>query len=120
MTSEETPVASEPRTGRATPGPTASSTGATVVESDDGVHYTYHDLEEDGLATTVTLALAEVADADPLELVPEFSRHADPDALDRLFRSVGDDADARLDLTVEGYDVSVYDTGRIELEETHE
>lgn len=91
-----------------------------VVPVRDGerVYVAHHDVAENGLSVTLSLALAEVTDRSPTALVPEFSEHVDPDALDRLFRPLptGDlRAGGPLHLEVDGYEVSIYNTGRIEI-----
>lgn len=59
-----------------------------VIEYSEGdVYYASHDMERDGLSTTIALALADVTDVEATTLVSNFSEYADPDAFDRLFRT---------------------------------
>lgn len=85
---------------------------------DDGVYVLYHDFDEEDLTVTLSLALSEVGDVSPTELVPQFSRYADPDALDQLFRP-RPNGDLRqggpLYLDIEGYEVAVFASGRVEI-----
>lgn len=107
--------------GRTAANETASS---DVVEEavpgtdEETVYVAHHDVTEDGLTVTMTLALSEVVDASPTELIPEFPRYVDPDALDRMFRP-GPDGELKeggpLFLTVRGVDVRIFNTGRIEI-----
>lgn len=93
-----------------------------VVEVDDGesVHVAHHDVAEKGLTVTLSLALAEVTGLSPTELIPQFQKHVDPDALDRMFRPLPN-GDLReggpFHLTIEGHAVAIYNTGRIEIYE---
>jgi hypothetical protein len=92
-----------------------------AVEVGDGktVYVAHHDVRENGLTVTLSLALAAVTELSPTELVPRFADHVDPDALNRLFRPLPN-GDLReggpLHLTIEGRAVRVYNTGRIEIE----
>lgn len=61
--------------------------GDVVERSEDGVYYATHDMTRDGLCTTIALALSEVTDVEAATLVSDFSEYADPDALNRLFRT---------------------------------
>lgn len=61
--------------------------GDVIEYSDGGVYYTSHDMRRDGLCTTVALALSEVTNVKATTLVSNFSEYADPDALNRLFRT---------------------------------
>lgn len=89
------------------------------VADDSTIYVAHHDVSENGLTVTLSLALAAVTDLTPTELIPRFSDHVDPDALNRMFRPLPN-GDLReggpLHLTVEGYDVTIYNTGRIEIE----
>ena len=67
------------------------------------------------LSSRVVLEVAAELDADPLELDPLYER-VDPEALNALFRtSRPSRPDDRVELTIEGCDVTVYGTGRIEV-----
>ncbi len=57
--------------------------GETAVRNDGGYQY-----RDDELTATITAALAETADVDPLELPPLYDS-IDADALDRLCRTNG-------------------------------
>jgi len=86
------------------------------------VYRTSHDMTTDGLSVTISQALAEVADVSATELVRDFSEYADPDALDRLFRSPMMDPEIRDDgyivFPIRGYHVTVYGSGRILIVDT--
>lgn len=43
-------------------------------------------MREDGLCLTLTIALAELLDVDPVETISDMARYVDPDALNDLFR----------------------------------
>lgn len=91
---------------------------ATPVSGDETIYVAHHDVSTDGLTVTLTLALSEIADVAPTELIPEFPKYVDPDALDRMFRP-GPDGELKqggpMYLTVRGFDVRIYNTGRIEI-----
>lgn len=88
------------------------------VDGEYDVHVAHHDVEKNGLTVTLSLALAEVTDLSPTELIPLFPKHIDPDALDRMFRP-RPNGELReggpMHLTIEGYDIEIYNTGRIEI-----
>ncbi len=56
------------------------------VPDDTTIYVAHHDVSENGLTVTLSLALAAVTDLRPTELIPRFSDHVDPDALNRMFR----------------------------------
>lgn len=91
---------------------------AVPVADGETIYVAHHDVREDGLTVTLTLALSEITDVPPTELIPDFPRYVDPDALDRMFRP-GPDGELKeggpMYLTIHGYDVRVYNTGRIEI-----
>ena len=92
-----------------------------VRETDDSTLYVaHHDVEEDGLSVTLSLALAAATDSSPTEFLPRFQEYVDPDALDRMFRPQPN-GDLRkggpFHLTVEDIEVEIHNTGRIELRE---
>ena len=60
--------------------------GLQLRKRGDGRYTAHHDMTEDGLCLTLTIALAEVLDADPAETISDMSRYVDPDALNNLFR----------------------------------
>lgn len=90
--------------------------GVRLRERSDGVYVAHHDVTEDGLCLTLTIALAEVLDADPAETISDMARYVDPDALNNLFR-VRPNGDYReggpFHLTIERCDVTVRSDGTI-------
>lgn len=89
-----------------------------VEESGDG-YVVHHDFDEQDLTVTISLALSEIGNITPTEIIPEFPKYVDPDALERLFRprSGGERRQGGpLHLTIEGYAITIYSTGRIEIE----
>jgi hypothetical protein len=88
------------------------------VGEEETIYVAHHDVEENGLTVTLSLALAEVTDLDPTDIVPKFAKHVDPDALDRMFRP-RPNGDLReggpFHLTVAGHPITVHNTGRIEI-----
>lgn len=105
-------------------GETSASSGPSIiddvvpVQDDQTIYVAHHDVTEDGLSVTLSIALAEVTDLSPAELIPKFAKHVDPDALDRMFRPLPN-GDLReggpLHLTIGGHPVEIYNTGRIEI-----
>lgn len=96
----------------------AETDNPIAVRRTDDLYVLYHDFDEDDLAVTISLALSEIGDVSATELIPKFSRYADPDALNRLFRPrpTGDLREGGpLYLDVEGYEVAIFSTGRIEI-----
>jgi hypothetical protein len=89
-----------------------------TVSGDQEVYVVHHDVRDDGLTVTISLALSEIGNVPPTELLPRFPEYADPDALDRLFRP-RPNGELReggpFHLTIEGYDISIFNTGRIEI-----
>lgn len=88
------------------------------VDEDETLYVAHHDVADNGLSVTLSLALASVTELEPTELVPKFAEHVDPDALDRMFRPLPN-GDLRkggpFHLQIEGYDVTIHNTGRIEI-----
>lgn len=87
-----------------------------TYDAEADAYYAEHDWDGDtSLSVTLVAALAEIADADPTDLEP-LGTYIDPDALDGLFRprpgSQRTDA-GRLELTFDGYRVTVYADGEI-------
>lgn len=120
MTADEShTTASVPRTTRsvASHGPDAEAT--LVEEIENGVYHARHDMSRDGLCTSIALALAEVTALDPTDLIPNFSRYADPDGLNRLFRH-RPDGEPRVGgvirLSIDEHLVRVDSRGLIEIE----
>lgn len=90
-----------------------------VEEDEDGVYYATHDMSRDGLCTSIALALAEVTDVDPTDLISNFSRYADPDGLNRLFRHRPDGeprVGGSIRLAIDGHLVRVDSRGHIEID----
>lgn len=90
-----------------------------LEREESGTYYTTHDMSEDGLTVTLAVALGEIADVDPVELVPSFPEYADPTALDQLFRTRPDGTpreSGRVVLSIEGHTVTVHSTGTIAIE----
>lgn len=91
-----------------------------VTQQQAGTYRTYHDMSSGQLSLTVILALAEVDDTDPTDLVDNLSRYVDPDALDRLFRTRpgGDQrGPGRVEFEMAGYRVQVHSDGEIVINE---
>lgn len=88
------------------------------VDEEEDLYVAYHDVTEDGLTVTLTMALSEVSEYSETDLIPDFPKYVDPDALDRLFRP-GSDGELRqggpLHLEIKGHDVTIYSSGRIEI-----
>lgn len=88
-----------------------------VIEySDGGVYYATHDMRRDGLCTTIALALSEVTNVKATTLVSNFSEYADPDALNRLFRTrPGQERfpGGTVQLQIQGHRVEIDTDGRI-------
>ncbi|WP_254820922.1 HalOD1 output domain-containing protein [Haloglomus halophilum] len=93
-----------------------------VAQVEDGstLYIAHHDIEEDGLTVTLSLALAAAADSSPTEFLPRFQEYVDPDALDRMFRPQPN-GDLRkggpFQFSIEEFDVEIFNTGRIEIRE---
>lgn len=88
-----------------------------VEQADSGTYRTYHDMTEPGLSVTITEALAEVKNEPIVELIDDFTKYVDPDALDQLFR-VGPSGTlrhgaGRVELRIRGIDVTVHADGEI-------
>lgn len=101
---------------RSTPVAESETGTPTVTRGDSGTYYASHDMARSGLPETIAFALADVTDRDPLDVIGDFSAHADPDALDRLFRTRpgGEErAEGHLTLHVADHAVTVYSTGTI-------
>lgn len=89
------------------------------VEESEDVYVVRHDFDEQDLTVTISLALSEIGNITPTEIIPEFPKYVDPDALDRLFRPRprGERRQGGpLHLAIKGYDITIYSTGRIEIE----
>lgn len=76
-------------------------------------HRSRHDWDQDGsLSTSVVTAVSQVTGDDPTEIDPLYEV-IDPDALDRLVDSLGDDADGQVTFTLNGCAVTVTGDGAI-------
>lgn len=101
----------------------SESTTPSVVEVDaDGggvVYRTHHDMSTDGLTLTICVALAEVTGRKETDVISDFSRYADPDALNRLFRTLPT-GDARqpgaVTLHIADHEVTIHSDGEIVIE----
>lgn len=92
---------------------------AISVTVDEDTYVVYNDMEREDVTVTIALALSEIADVPPTDVIPEFPQYVDPDALDRLFRPRPDGQyreGGPLHLTIRGYEVTVFSTGRIEID----
>lgn len=104
--------------GHAVPQPRSDDgiEGDVIEYSDDGVYYATHDMRRDGLCTTIALALSEVTNVKTTSLVSNFSEYADPDALNRLFRTrPGQERfpGGMVQLQIHGHRVQIATDGRI-------
>ena len=79
-------------------------------------HHVHYDPDADDRPSELLVkAVADVADADPLELDPLF-RTVDPDVLDEFVGAGGlPDVDGQVSFTYEGYRVTVHPSGLLEL-----
>mgnify|MGYP006291642413 CR=1 FL=1 len=97
-----------------------ASVNGSQPDADGTVYRTKHDMTKNGLTVTIAMALNEVTDLDETNLIQEFSKYAEPDALDRLFR-VTEGREPRksgyIQLEIEGYTVRVNSDGEIQIEE---
>ena len=97
------------------------ATTVAPAEGDAEVYHAQHDMSTDGLALTISVALAEITGRPETELVPAFSKHADPDALNRLFRTRPNGEPRReghVRLHVAGFEVTVESDGHITFRRT--
>lgn len=80
-------------------------------------HHVHYDPESViGPSETLVIAIADIADADPLALEPLYGT-VDPDTLDDFVDSGGvPDVGGRLAFTFEDYDVTVHASGLFEIE----
>ena len=90
---------------------------ATNAASTPDTYFFYHDMESGlSLSTTVAMGIAQMRDADPLDVHPELYEAVDPDALDALFQSAGSDGSpggGKLTLPIDGLSVEIFDDGKI-------
>lgn len=90
------------------------------LERDDETYRTYHDMETDGLTLTISTAVAEISGKSELDLIPDFSKYVDPDALNRLFRTQPNGESRQpghLTLHIDDYEVTVHSSGEILIQE---
>lgn len=90
-----------------------------LEHGESGTYYTDHDMARGGLTVTIAIALGKIDGTPPETFVDSFGQYCDPDALDRLFRTLPGGAtrdDGHLSLTIEGYGVTVYSTGTIAID----
>lgn len=107
-------AASRPRMGLAT------ESSVDIDRGDDGIYRVRYDRDGGDLTITITEALVAVGDLDPIDIVDNFSKYADPDALNRLFRRLPNGEPrapgGHVHLSIEGYDVTIHSDGIIEIE----
>ncbi len=92
---------------------TVSGVGVEAVEysQESGTVRTQFDQEKTPASMAVIATLADVMDADPVELDPLHST-VDPDALDALVRvRNGTDGDTHVTFTHEGHEIAVHSYG---------
>ena len=98
---------------------TPSAVEVTAGEGGEPVYRTRHDMSTDGLTLTICIALAEVTGQKETAVISDFSQYADPDALNRIFRTLPT-GDARqpghVTLTIAGHEVTVHSDGEIVIE----
>lgn len=91
--------------------------GLSLTTEEEGVYRLQHDLRTDGLCVTITEALAEIEDIDPASLINNFSKYADSDAFNRLFRVRPNgehrDLGGSIMLEIRGAEVTVHADGEI-------
>ena len=91
---------------------------SVVVDGNSPVYVTHHNLDYDGLSTTLSVALATVSGIPATKLVADMTEYVDPDGLDRIFRTRpnGDfRGEGEVRLTIAEFEVRIASTGRIEL-----
>lgn len=102
-----------------------------IIDTDDisekitrprpGTFHARHDPQDgETVCHTLVLAVAAIADRDPLSLDPLY-RTVDPDTLDDFVESSDPEAfEGSVSFAYEGYDVTVYASGLIEIERSRE
>lgn len=107
-------AASRRRTGH------PSESSVEIDRGDDGVYRVHYDRDSGDLTITITEALVAVGDLDPIDIIDNFSKYADPDALNRLFRHLPNGepraTGGYVHLVIEGYDVTIRSDGIIEID----
>lgn len=88
----------------------------------EGLFRTYHDFGEGDICVTVAVALEEITGAAAGEVVAEFSRYADPEAVNQIFRP-HPNGPARtgvgyIVLHIAGYKITIQSDGEIRLKES--
>lgn len=90
------------------------------IEQEDGTYVVHNEMGEEDLTVTISLALSELDDVPPAEIIPQFPEHVDPDALNRLFKPFPNGElrqGGPLYLSIEGYSIAIFSSGRIEIEQ---
>ena len=99
-----------------------SGVGVESVEyhQDSATVRTQFDQEKTPASMAVIAALADIMDADPIELDPLYST-VDPDALDALVRvRLGTDGDIHVTFTHEDHAITVYSYGVVTISQKHD
>jgi hypothetical protein len=80
-------------------------------------HHVHYDPASDVTASELLVAaVADIADADPIELEPLYET-VDPETIDDFVRSGGSaDVDGHISFVFAGYDVRVYASGLLEID----
>lgn len=80
-------------------------------------HHVHYDPETSiGPSETLVIAIADVADAEPLELEPLYET-VDPDTVNDFVESgAAPDVGGHIKFTFEGYDVTIHASGLFEIE----
>lgn len=101
---------------------TVSGVDVDAVEEhqDSATARTQFDQEKTSASMAVIATLADIKDADPVELDPLYST-VDPDALDALVRvRTGTDGDIHVTFTHEDHAITVYSYGVVTVSREHE
>lgn len=95
----------------------ANETSDDVPTQRTETHHVHYDPETSiGPSGTLVLAVADVADANPLELEPLYET-VDPETVDEFVRSGGvPEIGGHVEFTFENYDVTVHASGLFEIE----
>lgn len=79
---------------------------------------TSHDMTDWGLDVHIALALEEATDLEAADVITDFSKYVDPDALNRLFQTPHQEDDhvtGIVEFAIEEYDVVVMSDGTVEI-----
>lgn len=95
----------------------ANETTNDVSKYRTETHHVHYDPETPiAPSGTLVIAIADIADVDPLELEPLYET-IDPDTVDDFVGSSGlPDVGGHVEFTFENYDVTVYASGLFEIE----